>query len=156
MAGSLYQRARFIAAFVLTIAKRALPHRPSAAPDVEHEEPLIEALHTGDLASLAAHRAALTAPAQAQKWFFLALEVGSLPVIEWFLTQGAHPNTPDPSGRLPLETLIQRVTLADEYDDHLPDCPAMAQALIAAGADPGARTLKGQRLTDLAKVTGLF
>ena len=153
MAGSLYQRARFIAHLALTVAKRALPHRRTAAPD---DETLIEALQTGDLATLAAHRPALMAPSQRQKWFFLTLEVGSLTAVQWFLTQGANASTPDPSGRLPLETLIQRASLADDYDDHLSDCPAMAKALIAAGADPTARTLQGQRLTNLAHGTGLF
>lgn len=153
MAGSLYQRARFMANLVLTVAKRALPHRRTTAPD---DETLIEALQTGNLATLAAHRTAVMDPSQQQKWFFLTLEVGSLSTLQWLLTQGANPRTADPSGRLPLEALIQRASLADEYDDHLPDCPAMAAALIAAGADPTARTLQGQRLTDLAQGTGLF
>ena len=153
MAGNLFQRARFMANLVLTVAKRALPHRPTQAAN---DETLIEALQTGDLATLAAHRAAGMDPSQQQKWFFLTLEVGSLTALQWFLTQGANPCTADPSGRLPLEALIQRATLADEYDDHLPDCPAMAAALIAAGADPTARTLQGQRLIDLAQGTGLF
>lgn len=153
MAGSLIERARFIARLALTMAKRALPHRRTTAPD---DESLIEALQTGDIATLAAHRPALMAPSQRQKWFFLALEVGSLTAVQWFLTQGANARTPDPSGRLPLEALIQRATLADDYDDHLADCPAMAAALIAAGADSAARTLQGQRLSDLAQGTGLF
>ena len=43
MAGSLIERARFIARLALTMAKRALPHRRTTAPD---DETLIEALQT--------------------------------------------------------------------------------------------------------------
>ena len=156
MAGSLYQRARFMANLVLTVAKRALLKSPSSDPDTD--EILILAIMTNDLEHLDEWGTGLSYARNPTgvPWFFVALECGGLPAIIWFLEHGANPNQSDPSGRLPLETLIQRATLADEYDDHLPDCPAMAAALIAAGASPTARTLQGQRLIDLAQGTGLF
>ena len=52
-------------------------------------------------------------------------------------------------------SLIQRAALADEMDDHLADCPAMAQALLAKGATLQARTLTGAVLSDLARDAGL-
>ncbi len=87
--------------------------------------------------------------------FFLALETGSLSAVQWFLNQGASPTAPDRAGRLPLETVIQRAAIADEFDDHLDACPAMLTALMAAGADAKARNLQGAPLADLARAAGL-
>jgi hypothetical protein len=156
MAGSLFQRARFMAQLVLTVAKRALPQKPTAAPG--DDEILIEAIMTNDLDLLNEWGTGLSCANSptGMPWFFVALECGGLPSITWFLDHGANPNQPAPSGRLPLQALIQRATIADEYDDHLPDCRSMAAALISAGADPTARTLQGQSLTDLARAAGLF
>lgn len=155
MPGSLSARARFMAGLLVTIAKRALP---AAKRPRQDDETLIEAIMTNDLDRLNGSGAALplAKTSTGLPWFFVALECGGLPAVAWFLDRGANPTQPDPAGRLPLETLIQRASLADDCDDHLSDCPAIAMALIAAGADPTARTLQGQSLTDLARQTGLF
>jgi hypothetical protein len=75
--------------------------------------------------------------------------------VDWFLRHHANPGAPDMAGRLPLEAVIQRAASADEFDDHLADLPAMAMALIRAGANPQARTVQGQSLADLARAAGL-
>lgn len=153
--GTLWQRARFVVNLVFTVAKRALPQSP--APQRDDAETLIEAMMTGDIAALTAFGKGLATRSndQGNPWFFTALESGSLTTVQWFLSHGADPKTPDRSGRLPLEAVIQRHALADEFDDHAADCPAMARALLAAGADLQASTLFGQRLADLAKAAGL-
>ena len=144
MAGLLWQ-----------VAGRALPRKSTRPP--EDDESLIEAILTGDLARLDAQGPALASArtAMGTPWFFIALESGSLAAVEWFLAQGASPTAPDKGGRLPLETLIQRAALADEFDDHLADLPAMARALVTAGATPTARTLTGDSLADRAATAGL-
>lgn len=159
-AANLWQRARFVAALVLRLASRALAQggpRPRSPVPIDDPEPVIEALQTGDLARLdqmeqtllhGDHRPGLP-------WVFVALETGSLATITWFLAKGASPTAPDGAGRLPLEVVIQRAAASDDLDDHLPDCPAMAQALIAAGADPKALTVQGQSLLALARAAGL-
>lgn len=154
MAGSLLQRARFMAGLVFTVAKRALPQR---APQIEDTEPLIEALQCGNLAALDAYGPGFASghDSLGNPWFFIALETGSLSAVEWFLTHGVNPNTADRAGRLPLEAVIQRAALADEFDDHLGDLPAMLAALIQAGANPQARTVQGASVTELAKTAGL-
>lgn len=156
MAGSLYARARFMAGLILRVASRALPHR-TERPPADDAEDLIEAILTGDTDLLAKHGQTLATARNAMgtPWFFIALESGSPVAVQWFLSQGASPTAPDKGGRLPLEALIQRATLADEFDDHLDDLPVMAQALIAAGANPAARTLTGESLADLAAAAGL-
>lgn len=165
MAGTLVERALFVCKLVLTVAGRALPAlgraprtrpRPNAKDDAQVED-LIEALQTGDIDALRRRGPGLAHGCNSlgTPWFFITLESGSLAAVEWFLGQGASPTATDPSGRLPLETLIQRAAFADEFDDHLSDCPAMAKALIAAGADPEARTLQGERLSDMARKAGL-
>lgn len=155
MAGSLYARARFMAGLLLRVASRALP-RPVAPP--ADNEALIEAIQTGNTTALAAQPAGFAngCDAQGNPWFFIALETGSLAALHWFLAQGASPTAPDRAGRLPLQVLIERANLADEFDDHLPDCPAMVSALIKVGADPSAHTLQGIALADLAQASGLF
>ncbi len=158
MAGSLYARARFMAGLILRVASRALPAKDTpATPATDDDETLIEAILTGDTTILAEHGQTLATGrnAQGNPWFFIALESGSLAAVEWFLAQGANPTAPDRAGRLPLEAVIERAALADDFDDHLPDCPAMAQALIAAGATPAARSRTGLRLADLAASAGL-
>ena len=149
-----FARARFMAGLILRVALRALPRRKAAA---ETAEALIEALMTGDLPALDAKGPgfAQATDAQGNPWFFIALESGSATSVEWFLRHGASPTAPDRGGRLPLEALIQRAALADEMDDHLADCPAIAQALIAKGASLQARTLTGAILSDLARDAGL-
>ena len=153
------QRAAFMARLILRVASRALPQRSSAPKPVEAYDPetVIEALQTGDVAALEAQGAGLATArdAQGNPWFFIALETGSLEAICWFLSQGASATAPDRAGRLPLEAVIERAGLGDEFDDHLEDCPAMAAALLANGADPAARTLRGESLTELAKAAGL-
>lgn len=143
-----------MAGLILRVGLRAIPRRKTA---VEPNESLIEALITGDLPALDAQGPGLAKArdAQGNPWFFIALESGSATAVEWFLRHGASPTAPDRAGRLPLEALIQRAALADEWDDHLPDCPAMAQALIAKGASLAARTLTGAVLSDLAQAAGL-
>lgn len=151
---SLFARARFMVGLLLQIALRALPRRKVTA---ENPEALIEALMIGDLAVLDAQGPgfAKATDAKGNPWFFIALESGSAAAVDWFLHHGASPTAPDRAGRLPLEALIQRAALADEMDDHLADCPAMAHTLIAKGANPAARTLTGAILSDLARAAGL-
>lgn len=153
------RKALFMVRLVLRVASRALPARKATAPAAEGPDPeaLIEALQTGDLEALAAHGPGLARARDSlgNPWFFIALESGSLAAVTWFLSHGASPTLPDRAGRLPLEALIQRSALADDFDDHLGDCAAMAQALITAGADPKMRSLQGQRLWDLAQAAGL-
>lgn len=112
---------------------------------------------TCDLDQLKAHRQHLLndTTTTGTPWFFIALECGGLSTVTWFLDQGANPAAPAPSGSLPLEAVIQRAAIADEFDDHLSDCAEMAHALIVRGADPSARTLQGERLSDLAAAAGL-
>jgi hypothetical protein len=64
-------------------------------------ETLIEALQTGDIAGLSACGAGLATArdSQGQSWFFIALEVGGLPTVQWFLAQGALAAGTDRSGR---------------------------------------------------------
>jgi hypothetical protein len=159
MAGGTLQRARFMAGLLFTVAKRALPQWPARTTDagLEDPEPLIEALQTGDIVALNAYgrRVAMGHDSLGTPWFFIALETGSLSAVEWFLTQGANPSAADRAGRLPLEAVIQRVSLADEFDDHAADGPAMLTALVTAGADPMARSLQGMALSDLARAAGL-
>lgn len=156
---SRFARARFMAGLILRVALRAIPQRaiPRRKAAAENPEVLIEALMIGDLAALDAQGLAFATArdAQGNPWFFIALESGSASAVDWFLRHGASPTTADRAGRLPLETLIQRAALADEMDDHLADCPAMARALIAQGASPQARTLTGAVLSDLARDAGL-
>ncbi|MEY3961116.1 MAG: hypothetical protein RIR14_1770 [Pseudomonadota bacterium] len=159
-AGGLWQRLRFQAALLWQLLRRAPAQiSPSRRTDAASgdAETLIEALQSGDLARLDHLGPALLRGSHSPglPWFFVALESGSLRAVSWFLRHGASPVAPDRSGRLPLEVIIARVAAADEYDDHLPDCPAMARALIAAGADPDARNLSGTCLTDLAASAGL-
>lgn len=151
---SLFARAQFMVGLLLQIALRALPRRKAAA---ENPETLIEALMIGDLAVLDAQGPgfAFAVDARGNPWFFIALESGSAAAVDWFLHHGASPTAPDRAGRLPLEALIQRAALADEMDDHLADCPAMARTLLAKGATPQARTLTGAVLPDLARAAGL-
>ncbi len=153
MAASLFARARFMAGLLLQVAGRALPGKARS----DETERLIEAILTGELASLNANRQRLVhgENGTGTPWFFIALESGSLAAVEWFLAQGANPTATDRAGRLPLEAVIERAALADDFDDHLPDCPAMAQTLIAAGATPAARNRTGLRLADLAASAGL-
>lgn len=155
MAGSLLDRVRFMAGLLLTVAKRGLPSRQP--PLVDDTEDLIEAFITCDTEKLDVYGQSLAygQNANGTPWFFIALECGGLQTIRWFLDQGANSSLPDPAGRLPLEAVIQRQALADEFDDHLGDCRAMAADLIAAGANPRARNLQGQSLTDLALAAGL-
>ena len=155
MAGSIFARARFMAGLILRVASRALPGKTT--PDTDIAEDVIEEIMTGDTEALNGYGPGLAygRDSSGTPWFFIALESGSLAAIDWFLAQGASPTAPDQSGRLPLEALIERAALADELDDHLSDCPAMAAALIAKGADPAARTLSGARLTDLAQEASL-
>lgn len=160
MAGSLYARARFMVGLVLRVASRALPSRPAPAkpgPKNFDDEALIEALMTCDLDQLTAHRQRLLhdKTTTGTPWFFIALESGGLSTVTWFLDQGANPAAPAPSGRLPLEAVIQRAALADEFDDHLSDCAEIARALIARGADLSARTIQGDSLSDLAAAAEL-
>lgn len=158
MAGSRFARARFMAGLILRVASRALPRGSGAKPaKILDPERLIEALQTGDTDALAAIGPGLVTAGTARgtPWFFIALETGSLRAIQWFLSQGASPTAADRAGRLPLQAVIERAALADEFDDHLADCPAMAAALVAHGADPRARTLSGQVLGDLAATAGL-
>lgn len=157
MAASLFARARFMAGLLLRVAGRALPRGRRASLPAENPEALIEALMTGDIATLDARGPGLAHASEARgiPWFFIALETGSLSAVQWFLSHGASPTAPDRTGRLPLEAVIQRSALADEFDDHREDCPAMAAALIAAGANPGTRNLQGQPLADLARTAGL-
>lgn len=152
---SLLARARFMAGLLVQVAARALPRKSESA--AQDDESLIEAILTGDTAHLSAQGKALATARNAlgTPWFFIALESGSLSAVEWFLTQGASPTGPDKGGRLPLEAVIQRAALADEFDDHLSDLPAMARALVTAGANPNARTVTGETLTDLAKPANL-
>lgn len=155
-AGSLWQRARFMAGLVLQVAARALPHRrPAAAEDPEQ---LIEALQTGDLACLdrLGPGLAKSQDSLGNPWFFIALETGSLSVVRWFLANGADPNAADRSARLPLEVIVQRIAESDLLDDHLDDGPAMVAALLAAGANPEARSLLGETMADLAGRRGLL
>lgn len=147
-----------MAGLVLRVASRALPRRPPSRPEpVADEESLIEAIMTGDTAALAAKGPALATASDAMgnPWFFVALESGSLAALGWFLGHGASPTAPDRAGRLPLQALIERAALADDFDDHRADLPAMAAALIAAGADPSARSLTAAPLSDLAATAGL-
>lgn len=157
MAGSLLARARFMAGLLLRVASRALPARSAPAPQTDSGEAVIEAIMTGDIAALDGHGSGLAkgADAQGNPWFFIALDVGSLSAVEWFLRNGADPNGADRGGRLALECVIERAALADEFDDHAGDVPAMARALIAAGATPTARTITGARLADLADAAGI-
>lgn len=154
MAGSLLARARFVAALLLRVARRALP-----APDIsDHDsEDLIAAMMTGDVEVLDRYGQGLAYARHTTgtPWFFIALECGNLSTVNWFLSHGADPCTPDPSGRLPLEAILQRIRLADDLDDHLCDCASMARALIAHGADLAAKTLRGESLSDLAAASGL-
>lgn len=145
-----------MAGLLFTVAKRALPRRTPALSEFD-PEPLIEALQTGDLTALASYGPGLATATDSRgtPWFFIALETGSLAAVDWFLAQGANPNGPDRAARLPLEALLQRAALADEFDDHLDDLPAMLSALIMAGANPQARTVQGQSLADLAHAAGL-
>lgn len=154
MKGGFWPRARFMAGLILTVVRRALP-QPAAR--IADDEPLIEALQSGDIAGLMRFGPGLARSANSRgtPWFFIALESGSPASIEWLLAQGASPTAPDPSGRLPLEAVIQRAAIADAFDDHLAACPAMAATLIRAGADPAARSLQGLSLTDLARAAGL-
>ena len=157
MAGTLWQRARFMAGLVFIVAKRALP-RPTPKPAaIEDPEPLIEALQSGNIPALEGFGTALAQgqDSRGNPWFFLALDIGSLTAVDWFLRHHANPGAPDMAGRLPLEAVIQRAASADEFDDHLADLPAMAMALIRAGANPQARTVQGQSLADLARAAGL-
>lgn len=167
MAGTLWQRARFMGRLVFIVAKRALP-RPApkpaapkpAAPKpaaIEDPEPLIEALQSGNLPALEGFGPTLTQgkDSRGNPWFFLALDIGSLTAVDWFLRHRARATAPDMAGRLPLEAVIQRAASADEFDDHLADLPAMATALIRAGANPQAHTVQGQSLADLARAAGL-
>ena len=153
--GTLWQRARFIAGLLVTVAKRALPQKAKFAND--DAEDLIEAIMTGDIDLLNDHGQALATGRNAAgtPWFFIALDYGSLAAVEWFLSHGANPAVPDMGGRLPLEAVLQRVTFADEFDDHLADCAAIAQKLIVHGADLHGRTLTGERLKDLAAAAGI-
>lgn len=155
MAGSLFARARFMAGLILRVASRALPQR--TAPETDVAEDLIEAIMTGDPDALNAYGPGLAngRASSGTPWFFIALESGSLPAVQWFLAHGASATAPDQAGRLPLQAVIERAAFADELDDHLADCPAMAAALLASGADPSARTLSGQTLTELATAAGL-
>ena len=154
MSGDLWQRARFMTGLILTVARRALPRR--AAP-IEDDEPLIEALQSGDISTLDRHGRNLVLGRNrlGTPWFFIALETGSLASVEWFVAQGANPSVPDQSGRLPLEAVIQRAALDDEFDDHLADCPEMLVCLVAAGGDLQARCVQGVRLAELAHSAGL-
>lgn len=154
MAGGVWQRGRFMAGLILTVARRALPQR---AARVEDDEPLIEALQSGDIAALDRFGPGLAKATNGlgTPWFFIALESGSLASINWFLALGASPTALDQSGRLPLEAVIQRASLGDEFDDHLADCPVMLERLVAAGADLQARTLQGVTLAELARSVGL-
>lgn len=151
---SLFARVRFIVGLLLQIALRALPRRKAGA---EANETLIEALMIGDLTVLDAQGPgfATATDTQGNPWFFIALESGNAAAVDWFLHHGASPTAPDRAGRLPLEALIQRAALADEMDDHLADCPAMAHTLLAKGATPQARTLTGAVLSDLVRDAGL-
>lgn len=158
MPGGLLQRARFMAQLALTLVKRALPS-PTAAhsANIDTDEALIEALQTGDIATLDRYgpRLAMGQDRLGSPHFFLALETGSLTAVTWFLAQGASATQPDRAGRLPLETVIQRAALADDLDDHTADCAAMVQALIACGASLAARSTTGKTLADLATSAGL-
>lgn len=157
MAGSLFQRARFMAGLVLTVTKRALPQRSRTTEScVEDPEPLIEALQSGNLAALDVYGPSLASghDSLGNPWFFIALESGSLKAVEWFLLHGAAPNGADRAGRLPLEAVIERASLADEFDDHLDDLPAMLNHLIKAGANSNARNLQGVALRELASAQG--
>lgn len=154
MAGSLLARARFMAALVFRVARRAVP--TPAKSDYDSED-LIEAIMTGDVELLDSYGIGLSYARHTTgtPWFFIALECGSLSAINWFLSHGADPCAPDQSGRLPLETIVQRASLADEMDEHLPDCAAMARALISHGAKLSARTIQGETLSERAAALGL-
>lgn len=158
MAGNLLQRARFMAGLLWTVAKRALPGTAPAPRTEKGDEAVIEAIILGDISALNAkgQAFALSTDPDGNPWFFIALEIGSLDAVRWFLKHGANPTRPDRAGRLPLETVIQRAALAEEFDDHLVDCPAMARALLTAGADQNARTVHGQSLADLARAADLL
>lgn len=158
MPGSLLQRARFIARLALTLGRRALPSRAAtSAATIDPDEPLIEALQTGNLSALDRYgpRLALGQDRLGSPLFFVALETGSLAAVTWFLAKGASATQPDRSGHLPLEAVIQRAALADDLDDHTADCAAMAQALMARGASLAARGATGATLADLAAAAGL-
>ena len=144
-----------MAGLVAAVAKRALPG--PARPENDPDEPLIEALMTGDIATLQAQGPGFATGSddRGNPWFFIALESGSLATVGWFLTQGVSPESPDQAGRLPLEVVLQRALLGDDLDDALADCPAMARALIGAGAQPTARTVAGAALADLARMAGI-
>lgn len=157
--GGLFQRARFMAALLLRIASRALPRRsPSsaAASSLPEAETLIEALQTDDIARLTACGPGLATArdTQGQSWFFIALEVGGLKTIQWFLSHGALDTSTDRSGRTALEVILQRDALRDEFDDTAADCPAILAALIEAGADVTAPNAQGQTPLALARSLG--
>lgn len=161
MAKNAFQRMRFMAGLIFAIVKRAIP-RPASKPSAEpaakvDSEALVEAIMIGDIDALKAHGTALATgkDTEGNPWFFLALESGSQSTLAWFLENGASAKAADGLGRLPLEVLIQRLELADEFDDHLGDVERMIAAVLAAGADRDAATLTGDILRDRLNTLGL-
>jgi len=80
--------------------------------------------------ALSSDDADLDAPHQGYSGLHLAIIYGEPEAALLLISQGADPNKPDPAGDAPLDTCALSTSLDDE------DSARIAEALLAAGADP--------------------